>query len=205
MRSNWKVPALSLAVVLVSCGSPQEPAPAVTASTELAPAPQSYQRARFVSPIEQSRAGVPARRPAPAVSHAEHVMTSHEATYAPAPEPAAQPVVAAAVATLEADLPTAVVAPTVSAPEPSIVILQGSLPSEPEPIRVSRPSGPMIGDDGLGGMGGVIGPTDGIGGAIIRGGHGGRDKCDPRLHGRPQIPTSDRPTFRMPSFPSGRR
>jgi hypothetical protein len=220
MRSSWKVPALSLVVVLASCGAPQQPPATVTddlkrdlaaasASTELAPAPKSYERARFVSPIEQSRADRPSARPtrAPQQSaHVAHDMTAHRDAPAPAAVPASQPAVAEAVATLESEAPAAVATPAASAPEPSVVIVQGA-PREPEPIRVSvgRP-GTIIGDDGLGGLGGVIGPSDGIaGGSILRGGHGGVDKCDPRTHGRPAMPTSSRPTFRMPSFPSGRR
>ena len=216
MRTNWIVPALSLAVVLASCSRPQEPAAtisddlkrdlaAATASTELAP--NRYQRARFVSPIEQARPGVPSRVAAPAPRHAEHDMTSHETARASAPaaEPAASPVVEEPVETLETEAP-AVVATASSAPEPSVVIVQGA-PREPEPIRVStgRP-GTMIGDDGVGGLGGLIDVSTGIAGAVIRGGHGGVDKCDPRSHGggRPAMPAG-RPVFRMPSFPGGRR
>jgi hypothetical protein len=216
MRSNWNVLALTLAVVVASCTEPKEPAPTITddlkrdlaaasASTELAP--RKFERTRFVSTIEQSRPGVPSRTAAPTVAraaHAEHDMTTHTA---PAAEPAPQPVAAEAVATLEAETPAAVTTPAASAPEPSVVIVQGA-PREPEPIRVSVDrTGTMIGDDGVGGLGGLIGPSDGIAGAVIRGGHGGVDKCDPREHagGRPAMPTSGRPTFRMPSFPGGRR
>jgi hypothetical protein len=220
MRTNWHVPALSLAVVLVSCSKPQEPAATISddlkrdlaaaSATDLAPAQKSYERARFVSPIEQTRPGTPARTaartPAPVVAraaHAGHDMTEH----APAAAPAAEPAVAEAVATLEAEAPATVATPTASAPAPSEVIVQGA-PREPEPIRVSvgRP-GTMIGDDGVGGLGGLIGASDGIAGAVIRGGGVGEDKCDRRAHagGRPAMPTSGRPTFRMPSFPGGRR
>jgi hypothetical protein len=217
MRSIWNVAALSLAVVLASCSQPKEPVAAIAgdldrdlaataASAELAPAPKSYQRARFVSPIEQSRPGVPARTPAPVTARAAHVRNDISAHAAPPAEPARQPAVAEAVATLESEAPTAVATPAAAAPEPSVVIVQGA-PREPEPIHApsGRP-GTMIGDDGFGGLGGVIGPTDGIaGGSILRGGRGTVDKCDPRTHGRPEMPTSGRPTFRMPSHPSGRR
>ena len=216
MRTNWHVPALTLAVVLASCSRPQEPAAAISddlkrdlaaasASTELTP--KSYERTRFVSSIEQTRPGVPARTAAPVVArdeHSGHDMTAHE----PAPAPAAEPTVAAAVATLEAETPVTIATPAASAPAPSEVIVQGA-PREPEPIRVStgRP-GTMIGDDGVGGLGGIIGVADGIAGAVIRGGPVGEDKCVPHGRGgggRAAMPTSGRPTFRMPSFPSGRR
>jgi hypothetical protein len=214
MRSKWKVPALTLAVVLASCTKPQEPATntdslkrdldAASASTELAP--KTYERARFVSPIEQVRPTAPALASVPASRRVGHDMTTHEAA-APATEPVPQPAVAEAVATLESESPATVATPTASAPEPSVVIVQGA-PREPEPIRVSvsRP-GTMIGDDGVGGLGGLIGASDGVAGAVIRGGHAGVDKCDPRAHagGRPAMPASGRPTSRMPAYPSGRR
>jgi hypothetical protein len=214
MRSNWNVLALSLAVVLASCSKPQEPAAKISddlkrdldAASGLAAAPKSYERQRFVSQIEQSRAGQPSARPNRAPQPASHDMASHHVTVK-TDEPAPEPVVAQSVATLEAETPAAVATPAASAPEPSIVIVQGA-PREPEPIRVSagRP-GTMIGDDGVGGLGGLIGPSDGIAGAVIRGGHPGEDKCEPRGHagGRAAMPTSGRPTFRMPSFPGGRR
>lgn len=217
MRSNWKIPALSLALILAACGSPERPAAitedlkrdlaAVSASAELFPAPASYQRARFVSAIEQSQAGQPAKRPSPAV-HAEHAMASHEpAAASPTTEVALESIAPDAVVAMTSESTEPASTPAASAPEPSIVIVQ-TPESVREPARgPSAPSGGMIGDDGQGGLGGLIG---GLGGAVIRGGHGGVDKCDPRRDGRPQIPTSDRPTFKMPvqggrSFPGGRR
>jgi len=67
MRTNWQVPALSLALALGACGKPQEPASALpddlqrdlaaaSAGSDLATATQSYKRARFVSTIEMSKA-----------------------------------------------------------------------------------------------------------------------------------------------------
>ena len=217
MRSNWKVPTLSLALMLGACGSPPQPAEitedlrrdlaAAAASAELSPAPKGYQRARFVSAIEQSRAGRPAKRPSPAV-HAEHAMASHEpAAASSATEVAPETIAPDAVAAMTSVSPEPASTPAGSAPEPSIVIVQTSEPAR-EPARgPSAPSGGMIGDDGQGGLGGLIG---GPGGVVIRGGLGGVDKCDPRRHDRPQIPTSDRPTFKMPvqggrSFSGGRR
>lgn len=217
MRSNWKVPALSLALMLGACGSPPQPAAitedlrrdlaAAAASAELSPAPKGYQRARFVSAIEQSRAGRPAKRPSPAV-HAEHAMASHEpAAASPTSEVAPEPVAPDPIVAMTSASPEPASTPAASAPEPSIVIEPAPEPAR-EPARMpTGPSDGMIGDDGQGGLGGLIG---GPGGVVIRGGHGGVDKCDPREHGRPQIPTSDRPTFRTPvqggrSFPGGRR
>lgn len=206
MRSNWKIPALSLALILAACGSPERPAAitedlkrdlaAVSASIELSPAPKSYQRARFVSSIEQSRAGRPAKHPAPA-AHAEHAMASHvPAAASPTTEVAPELVASDAVVAMTSESPAPASTPAASTTEPSIVIVQTPEPAR-EPARgPSAPSGGMIGDDGQGGLGGLIG---GPGGAVIRGGHGGVDKCDPRKHERPQIPTSDRPTFKMPS------
>ena len=57
------------------------------------------------------------------------------------------------------------------------------------------------GGHGGGGWGGLIGGI--IGSVVIRGGHGGVDKCDPRTDGRARPPISDRPDFSMP-LPIGR-
>src|SRR4030081_3053520 len=75
MRTTRNVAALSVALLLGACGRRQEQTAALSddlkrdlaaaslAGSDLATAPQSYRRMRFVSEIEQSRAGVPAKRP----------------------------------------------------------------------------------------------------------------------------------------------
>jgi hypothetical protein len=58
-----------------------------------------------------------------------------------------------------------------------------------------------VGDRGHGGgLGGLLGGL--IGAVIIRGGHGGIDKCDPRTDGRANPTVIDRPDFGMP-LPTG--
>jgi hypothetical protein len=93
-------------------------------------------------------------------------------------------------------------------PEP-VVIAQRPTP-DPLPadiIPVSAPSDGGMAERGRrGGIGGIgIGDVMGgiIGGVVLRGGHGGRDKCDPRTDGRNRGPVFDRPTFGMP-LPTGR-
>ena len=78
------------------------------------------------------------------------------------------------------DLPT-IPEPVATAPEPG---------AEPAPLPVPARGG--SGADGglgqrgrgrgIGGLGGILGGI--IGGVVIRGGHGGVDKCDPRTDGR---------------------
>jgi hypothetical protein len=54
----------------------------------------------------------------------------------------------------------------------------------------------------MGGLGGILGGI--IGGVVIRGGHGGVDKCDPRTDGRGgRPPIFDQPNTGLP-LPSGR-
>ena len=75
---------------------------------------------------------------------------------------------------------------------------------QPAPVSAGNSPEPEMGTrggHGGGGWGGLIGGI--IGSVVIRGGHGGVDKCDPRTDGRARPPISDRPDFSMP-LPIGR-
>ena len=209
MRTNGNVAALSLAFLIGACGTRQEERAALpddlardlaiasASGIALGVAPQSYQRMRFVSDIEQSRASVRARRPKvahatihPAVSHrpADDLATDvapdpvvADVTESPAPEP---------VGITEAPLPEQ---SAVSIPRPS---------SEPASGPAETVSEPGVGESGRGGgLGGLLGGI--IGAVVIRGGHGGTDKCDPRTDGRARPTVTGRPDFGMP-LPIGR-
>jgi hypothetical protein len=214
MRTDWKVAAPTLAVVLAvglaivlgAFGRHQAP-PAVVSEElkkdlatvsapggDLAIAGQSYRRMRFVSGIERSK--VSARVKGPKVSHHhERPAASSQATAEATTNVALDP-----VTSMASDAPAPVATPEAPAPEPAIVIAQ-----RPSPAPVSAPQGSSegsgVGDRGHGGgLGGLLGGL--IGAVIIRGGHGGIDKCDPRTDGRANPTVIDRPDFGMP-LPTG--
>jgi len=213
MRTDWKVMTLSLGLLSACSERSKEPATitddlkrdlavASASGGDLATAPQSYRRVRFVSDIEQSRAAVPAKRPKPLHHHATATASAPAAKEAL--DVALDPVVSMA-----SESPEPAVTPEAPAPAPAVVIAQAPAP---DPIR--SPSGPSsegsMGDGGHGGgLGGLLGGI--IGAVVIRGGHGGVDKCDPRTDGRARPPMTDRPTFGMPlpvgrpTFPGSRR
>lgn len=204
MRTIWKVTALSLAIVLAACGKRQQETAAladdlqkdlaaVNSGGGLATAPQSYQRMRFVSSIERVPAGVSAKRPTPLPQRAHTAATHHHATQ-PVADVAAEPVAAATEQS-----PATVSTPEAATPEPSIAVAPVPAP-EPSSAPAGSGSGGNVGDHGQGGgLGGLLG---GIMGAVIRGGHVGVDKCDPRTDGRARPPIIDRPDFGLP-LPTG--
>jgi hypothetical protein len=211
MRTFWKISALSLATVAAGCGREkqktatlpddlQKDLAAASAGGEFATAPTSYQRMRFVSAIEQSKPAVPAKRPAMTRQHIRAAISHRQTNPLPAAAELEQPAVAEAtspVTTREAP-----------APEPAI-----SVAPVPAPTPSSAPAGSSANGDGGqgGGGGGGIGEVlGGIFGAVIRGGHVGVDKCDPRTDGRGgatvmgPIFGSPVPTG-QPTFPGGVR
>ena len=108
MRKTGHGVALSLALVLCACDKPAEPsAPA----KDIVVAPQTYQRMRFVSDIEQSRASTPARRPKVA-RHAGRAVVA-------APDP---------MHAMMMHAPVAMVTSTSTTPEPSVVIAAHAAP-----------------------------------------------------------------------------
>src|ERR1700716_3329886 len=127
MRTARHVTLLSLALVVGACGTrsdrpatlpddlKRDLAAAATPGGDLATAPQSYQRMRFVSSVEQSRSGRPSKQVA-MVHHPARAAVSRR----PAPE-VASATASAAEPTL-ADAPTSVAeAPTSVAEAPTPV------------------------------------------------------------------------------------
>jgi len=219
MRTDVKVAALSLVGILAACDSRKEQPTglseelkrdlaAASAPGDLATAPRAYERARFVSEVEMARAKAPAprlvasKRRTPPVRRAERVSR-------PSDDVVEEPTAASNEAPAPAPAPVAVA--TETAPEPIVIVQQPTTETAPAPIPVSTgrgDDGRSIGEGGIGerrpggGIGGVLGGI--IGAVVIRGGHGGVDKCDPRTDGRGRGGIiSRRPDFGMPS-PVGR-
>ena len=174
MRKTGHGVALSLALVLCACDKPAEPsAPA----KDIVVAPQTYQRMRFVSDIEQSRASTPARRPKVA-RHAGRAVVA-------APDP---------MHAMMMHAPVAMVTSTSTTPEPSVVVAAHAAPE-----AVTVPIGPTA-EEGGGGIGAMLGGL--VGSAVIRGGRVGDGKCDPRTDARANGTIANRPDFSMPQ-PTG--
>ena len=221
MRTDVKVAALSLAVVLGACDRRQEQATGLSedlkrdlavasAAGDLATAPRAYERARFVSDVEMARAKAPAPRPVASKRRTAPVRRP-EPVSTPAAEVVEEPTVASNEAPALEPAPVAVA--TETAPEPVVVIVQQpTTETAPAPIPVSTgrgDDGRSVGEGGIGerrpggGIEGVLGGI--IGGVVLRGGRGGVDKCDPRTDGRRGRGgiIARRPDFGLPS-PVGR-
>jgi hypothetical protein len=208
--------ALSLVLLVGACSTPadhaaplsddlrQDLAAAASSSGDLAATPQSYQPMRFVSSVERSRAGAPAKRTA--IAH-HHVRAAHARR--PAPEAATRS--ADAMDEMVAEAATPVATPEAPRTEPAVIAHQPANEPVDAPSNGRTGSGGEVGAGNRGqggGWGGILGGL--IGAAVIRGGIGAVDKCDPRTDGRhPTI--IDRPDFGLPSgigtptFPRSRR
>ena len=210
MRTDLKVASLALGLALSACSRREEPTATLSddlkrdlavasSSNDLATAPQNYQRMRFVSDVELPKAE-PAHRPSVAKKPIRPVIRKSPKAAEPLPEPAKAPEVIAVV-----NKPAPV--PTSEAPIPEpVVIAQRPTPDyTPSNVPASLPSDEGIGErrrgGGVGGLGGILGGI--MGGVVIRGGHGGVDKCDPRTDGRGRAPVFDTPVSGMP-IPIGR-
>lgn len=203
MRAVSKGTAISFVILLAACSKRQQEPVALsddlkkdlaTASSggDLAIAQKSYQRMRFVSSIEQSRPIVPAKRPS--TSHQRLHVASHHQTTQPITDVASEPTITAV-----SETPGTVSTPEAAAPAPSITVAPAPAP-EASPAPVGSSSGGTVGDhDQGGGIGGLLG---GIMGAVIRGGHVGVDKCDPRTDGRRGGVIMGPPVFENP-VPTG--
>ena len=221
MRTDVKVATLSLAVFLGACNTRQEPvaglsedlkkdlAVASSSASDLATAPQSYRRARFVSDVEMaSRTKLPAPKLVATKRRTKPVRRA-----VPVNKPTANDVVEdPAVAANEELAPAAAAVPAAtSTPEPVVIAEQPTEERAPEPAPTSTgrgEDGRSVGEGGIGdrstgrGIGGMLGGI--IGAVVIRGGIGGVDKCDPRTDGRRRGGIMvQRPDFGMPS-PVGR-
>ncbi|MFL5608133.1 MAG: hypothetical protein ACJ8AD_16900 [Gemmatimonadaceae bacterium] len=214
MRRHTTVAALSLTFVLGACGRPrqdadlpadlkQDLAAASVGGGALAIAPQSRQPMRFVSDVEQWKGGSSIKLPKAARHPVRHLA---KPVAKESMDMGTAPVVAVAS---ESTTPEPIAA--APAPEPTSAIVPSSQPSS-EHIGSGSEG---IGDRGRGGgLGGLLGGI--IGSVVLRGGHGGIDKCDPRTDGRrpPVIGgtydtdgrarsgATDRPDFGMP-LPTG--
>ena len=189
MRTEHKIVALTLAVALSACSKAPErstgtagdrqSASATTASKNLELAPTPYKRMRFVSDIEQSTGGV-AMKPTKSAAHVAVARVT-------APDP---------IARMASHQLSTVTTPEASAAQPSIVL--ASSPTA-EPAHVMTASSEAVIDH--------AGESNGSGwlsGAhvVIRGGHVGDDKCDPRTDARNRGVLDGRPDSRMPLVPS---
>ena len=207
MRKHVKVAALSLAVFAGACGTSKEStatlpddlqkdlAVASAPAGDLATAPKSFEKMQVVSPMERTTAPTRVKAIVKTKRHTKPMMR---------PEPVSKPAVEVAAADVAgetemapaptakspspADLPT-IPEPVASAPEPG---------AEPAPATVPNRGGSGEGGigsgrrgGGIGGLGGIFGGI--IGAVVIRGGHGGVDKCDPRTDGRRRGGVFDRP------------
>ena len=208
---NWKISALSLVLVLGACSRRDEKAAVLpddlkqdlaraAAGSDLALSTQAYQRARFVSTIEQAHTAKPELRPKKARSPMR-AMVAHRSHTANTTEDAPMPEMTMASAAPEPEATPA--APT---PEPAVETVPQPAPS---PVQQAGAGAEIaIGNRGHGGgLGGFLGA---IGGVIIRGGIGSVDKCDPRHEGREgTMVMIGRPDFGSPigrgTFPGGRR
>ncbi|MDB4883221.1 MAG: hypothetical protein JWL95_1987 [Gemmatimonadetes bacterium] len=220
MRTDSKVATLSLALLLGACARKDEPTVTLsddlkrdlataTVAGDLAAAPQKYQRMRFVSDLERPKGSTPAKSPTLA-KHTVRSSVRHRLAPTPATEPAAEPAVATATE-------SAAPAEPISAPMPEPMVIAQRPAPDPVNVPMGTSDGGMGergrnggigGSRGVGGLGGILGGI--IGAVVIRGGHGGVDKCDPRTDGRNRGPMIDRPDFGMPlptgqTFPSSRR
>jgi hypothetical protein len=221
MRTDVKVAVISFAVVLGACSSHKEQstglsedlkrdlAAASAPAGDLAVAPRSYERTRFVSDVEMSRSKTPAPRAVATKRKTQPVRRAE-----PVSRPAADVVDEPTVASNEAPAPAP--APVASPSTSSAPVVIAQQPDEPVP-GPSMPATTGRGDDGRGvgqggigdrssggGLGGILGGI--IGAVVIRGGHGGVDKCDPRTDGRRRGGMggmNDRPDFGLP-LPQGR-
>jgi hypothetical protein len=214
MRTDVKVAALSLAILAGACGTRKEQTTGLTEdlkkdlamasapASDLATAPNSYQRMRFVSAVEQARSSTPAKRPV-ATKRRTAPVRRPEAVSKPANDVVDEPAVAASETPAATPAPEAVT--TVSEP----VVINQQPAAEPAPVPVATGNNGSGGDGeigerrrgrGIGGLGGIFGGI--IGAVVIRGGHGGVDKCDPRTDGRNRPPMIERPDFGLP-LPTG--
>ena len=189
MRTHHVVVSITLAVALTACNRQDTPtaaqakaAPPALAS-DLATAPQPYQRMRFVSPLEQTRATVLA--PSRAASrHASRVVATHrDVSIAIAPTLASLK--------MSADVGMAVA----SSVTPVSAVAATAMHAAPPMSMPAEVAAEFAADRGH---------TDGglVGRVMIRGGVGPNGKCDPRSDAQAAGMLAGRPNSAMPLMPS---
>jgi len=154
-------------------------AAASASGVELASNVGDYQRTRFVSAIESPATSAPVRK-RNVHKPVARPASAGEGQVAKSPEPAVENKVEVAQPEPSTETPApAVEAPTVVAATPR------PTPVGTAPATTDVGSGAIGGGShggGLGGIGEAIGTIIGV--AVIRGGGGGIDHCDPRTDGR---------------------
>ena len=200
MRTDVKVAAISFGVFIVACSDARKEqttglsedlkrdlAAAAAPAGDLATAPRSYERTRFVSDLELART---TKKPTPrlvASKRRTKPVARAEAVSTPAPDVVENPTVASAEEMAPAPAPTPEPSPS---SEPTVIAQQPVVPQAPSsvPSAGRGDDGRSTGEGGIGerrsggGLAGVLGGI--IGAVVIRGGHGGIDHCDPRTDGR---------------------
>jgi hypothetical protein len=178
MRVTGSVAIVSLGLLALACSKPEEPVVTRTPTHEntLARAPQSYQRMRFVSPQEQSRASAPAALTK--VSHAAHTMPG-EAPVAKAPDPLAS--------LASSNIALATTTAVSEGAAPAMIVAAVNVPS----VSAGSPA-PWVYEDAV---------EHRTGAAVLRGGAVGPEKCDALTDAKARraAATSERGSFRAPS------
>ena len=194
MNKFVKVSVLPVAALAVACGRgksadkdaaltadlKRDLAAASASSVELASTVGDYQRTRFVSAIESPATSAPVRK------RNVHKPVAHRAALgegqvAKSPEPATENKVQVAQPEPSTETPT----PTIDTPT-NVAVTPRPTPVGTAPATTDVGSGAVGGGSrggGLGGIGEAIGTIIGV--AVIRGGGGGIDHCDPRTDRRP--------------------
>jgi hypothetical protein len=186
-RTDFGLATLSLAAALTACAKPDTPTEAHGRATppavasDLATAPQPYQRMRFVSELEQSRRSAPLRSSAP---HASRVVANprHAAGAAHA-----------SLASLVTSAPMQMaMASSAAATAPVAIASTHAAPPISMPAEVA---GEFVADRGHreGGF---------VSNVMIRGGVGPNGKCDPRSDAQAAGMLAGRPNSAMPLMPS---
>jgi hypothetical protein len=209
--------ALSLVLLLGACSTrsdhaaplsddlKQDLAAAAPSAGDLATTPPSFQPMRFVSAVERVHTAAPAKRTA--MAH-RRVKATHSRQ--PAPEVASE--TPDPMSTMVSEAPAPAATSEAATPEPTVIAHQPTTETTSAPSTATAGSGGEVGggDRGHGGgWGGILGGL--IGAAVIRGGIGTVDKCDPRSDGRGRPTIIDRPVFGLPvptgqpTFPGSRR
>jgi hypothetical protein len=193
MRTDLKVATLSLAVLVGACSAGKERSAALpddlqkdlavasAAAPGLATAPQAYKPMEVVSSVERARTAAPAKRPGATKRRTPPAKRAVPVSR-PAEDVIEEPTVATTVPTpIATEAPEPIERAPMPDPEPQVIAQQPS--DAPAPVGGGNEGDAGIGQRrGGGGLGGILGGI--IGAVVIRGGHGGVDKCDPRTDGR---------------------
>ena len=194
MNKLVRISVLPVAAIAVACGRGKSPekngalsadlkrdlAAASSSGVELASSVGDYQRTRFVSSIESPTTSAPVRKRNVRRPVARPA-SQGQGEVAKAPENAPDNKVEVAQPEPAAEAP----APTIDTPT-NVAVTPRPTPVGTAPATTEAGAGGIGGGSaggGLGGIGEAIGTIIGV--AVIRGGGGGVDHCDPRTDRRP--------------------